>query len=75
MSRNYREVAIYLVSDSRIGDMRLRDDRNAFRRPNMGVAFSIWVNGDRSSFAVIGWPWEGMSLNSLVQQLQKTGVR
>jgi hypothetical protein len=51
---NYREVAIYLVSDYRIGDMRLRDDGNAFRGPNMGVAFSIWVNGDRPSFAVIG---------------------
>jgi hypothetical protein len=46
---NYREVAIYSVSESRIGDMRLHDNGNAFRGPNMGVAFSIWVDGDRSS--------------------------
>jgi len=52
---NYREVAIYLVRDSRIGDMRHRDDGNAFRGPNMGVAFFLRVNGDRPSFGVIGW--------------------
>jgi hypothetical protein len=51
---NYREVAIYLARDSRIGDMRLPDDGNVFRSPNMGVGFSIWVNGDRQSFGVIG---------------------
>jgi len=61
---NYGEVAIDLVGDSRIGDIFLRDDGNALRSPNIGVAFSLWVNRDRPSIGaigIIGWPWEGIS--------------
>jgi hypothetical protein len=45
----------YLVGDTRIGDMRLRDDGNAFRCPDMGVVFSLWVNGHGPSLGVVGW--------------------
>jgi hypothetical protein len=52
---NYGEVAFYLVGDSRIGDMRLSNDGNAFRSPNIGVAFSLWVN--KHSPPVHPWGW------------------
>jgi hypothetical protein len=45
---NYREVAIYSVSESRIGDMRLRDDGNAFPRAEYGR--SVFHLGERKSF-------------------------
>jgi hypothetical protein len=53
---NYGEAAIYLVSDTRIGDIRLRDDGNALRAPNMGIAFSLWVNKLSPPLGVVGWP-------------------